>query len=155
MRSGLHDSDVWSLYSVLHSLKSELKLLVFNGIHVIIDSELAMKNSCFWDKTRGDKNFFYTTHRKKDIKNDKSTYEALPGGGGGCPMSPVWILKRLVSVFTNACRLLSALPSLSQFGQRRMSLVTISFYALSLLFGPCRLSEFTLAGSHLCKVQAT
>ena len=39
-----------------------------------------------------------------------------------------------------------ALPSLSQFGQGRLSLVAISFYALSLLFGPCRLSEFTLAG---------
>ena len=64
-------------------------------------------------------------------------------------MSPVWILKRLVSMFINACRLLSALPSLSQFGQGRLSLVTISFYALSLLFGPCRLSEFTLAGPQL------
>ena len=61
-------------------------------------------------------------------------------------MSPVWILKRLVSVFINACRLLSALPSLSKFGRRRLSLVAISFYALSLLFGPCRLSEFTLGG---------
>jgi len=27
-----------------------------------------------------------------------------------------------------------------------LSLVVISFYALSLLFGPCCLSEFTLAG---------
>ena len=72
--------------------------------------------------------------------------EARPGGGG--PMSPVWILKRLLSVFLNACRLLSALPSLSQFGRGRLSLVAISFYALSLLFGPCRLSEFTLAGPH-------
>ena len=69
--------------------------------------------------------------------------EVLPGG---VPMSPIWILKRLVSVFINACRLLSALPSLSQFGQGRLSLVAISFYALSLLFGPCHLSEFTLAG---------
>ena len=67
-----------------------------------------------------------------------------PARGGG-PMSPVWISKRLLSVFINACRLL-ALPSLSQFGRERLSLVTISFYALSLLFGPCRLSEFTLAG---------
>ena len=66
-------------------------------------------------------------------------------------MSPVWILKRLVSVFINACRLLSALPSLSQFGWGRMSLVVISFYDLSLLFGPCRLSEFTLAGPHKTK----
>jgi len=68
------------------------------------------------------------------------------GGGGVGPMSPVWILKLLLSVFINACRLLSALPSLSQFGRGRLSLVAISFYALSLLFGPCRLSEFTLAG---------
>ena len=30
----------------------------------------------------------------------------------------------------------------------RLSLVAISFYALSLLFGPCRLSVFTVAGSH-------
>ena len=69
--------------------------------------------------------------------------------GGGGSMSPDWILKRLVSVFINACRLLSALPSLSQFGRGRLSLVAISFYALSLLFGPCRLSEFTLAGPHI------
>ena len=43
------------------------------------------------------------------------------------------------------CRLLTALPSLWQFGRGRLSLVAISFYTLSLLFGPCRLSEFTLA----------
>ena len=71
----------------------------------------------------------------------------LPWGPArGGPMSPVWILKHLVSVFINTCRLLPALPSLSQFGRGRLSLVAISFYALSLLFGPCRLSEFTLAG---------
>ena len=75
-------------------------------------------------------------------------YEALPAGGGG-PMTPIWILKRLVSVFINACRLLLALPSLLQFGRGRLSLVTLSFYVLSILFGPCRLSEFTLAGSHI------
>ena len=51
-------------------------------------------------------------------------------------------------MFINACRLLSALPSLSQFGQGRLSLVAISFYVLSLLFGPCPLLEFTLAGPH-------
>ena len=59
----------------------------------------------------------FIPYRKKDIKNDKSTYEALPGGGGGCPMSPVRILKRLVSVFINACHLLSALPPLPQFAE--------------------------------------
>ena len=46
-------------------------------------------------------------------------------------MSPVGILKRLVSVFINACRLLSALRSLSQFGRGRLSLVAISFYAVA------------------------
>ena len=67
-------------------------------------------------------------------------------GWGGSPMSPVWILKRLVSVFINACHLLSALMSLSQFGRGRLSLVVISFYTLLLLSGSCRLSQFTLAG---------
>ena len=69
-------------------------------------------------------------------------------------MSPVWILKLLVVVFINACGLSSALPSLSQFGRRRLSLVAISFYTLSLHFGPCRLSEFTLAGPLGLKVGA-
>ena len=63
-------------------------------------------------------------------------------------MSPIRILKCLVSVFINACCLFSALLSLSQFGQGRLSLVAISFYVLSLLFGPCCLLEFTLAGPH-------
>ena len=71
-----------------------------------------------------------------------------PCRGGGDPMLPVWILKCIVSVFINACHLLSALPSLLQFGRGRLSLVVISFYALSLLSGPCHLLEFTLAGSH-------
>ena len=74
------------------------------------------------------------------------TSEALPRGG---PTSPIWILERLVSVFINACRLLSALPSLWQFSWGRLSLVAILFYTLSLLFGPCHLSEFTLAGPQL------
>ena len=69
-----------------------------------------------------------------------------PWHGGGGPKLPVWILKRLGSVFINACCLLSALPSSSQFGRGRLSLVVISFYTLSLLFKPCHLSEFTLAG---------
>ena len=58
-------------------------------------------------------------------------YEALPGGGGGLK-SPVWILKHLVSAFINACRLLSALPWLSQFGGGRLSLVA-TFWAMSLV----------------------
>ena len=70
-----------------------------------------------------------------------SGQEALPGGG-----SHVALLNFKTScVFINACRLLSALPSLLQFGQGGLPRVMISFYALPLLFGPCRLSEFTLA----------
>ena len=62
-------------------------------------------------------------------------------------MSPVLILKLSGLVFVNSCcHLLLALPPLSQFGQGRLFLVAISFYVLSLLFGPCHLSEFTLAG---------
>ena len=57
-----------------------------------------------------------------------------------------------MSVFINVCRLLSALPPLSQFGRGRLSLVAISFYALSLLFGPCRLSEFTLGGPDIGQI---
>ena len=53
------------------------------------------------------------------------------GGRGGGSHVARRNLKRLVSVFINACRLLSALPSLSQFGRGRLSLVAISFYALS------------------------
>ena len=49
----------------------------------------------------------------------------------GGPMSPVWILKCLVSVFINAFHLLSALPSLSQFDRGRLSQVSISFYAVT------------------------
>ena len=84
-----------------------------------------------------------------DVQRYFSNHTWGPARGWGGPMSPVWILKRLVSVFINACRLLSALPSLSQFGRGRLSLVAISFYALSLLIGPCRLSEFTLAGPRI------
>ena len=52
------------------------------------------------------------------------------GGGGGGPMLPVWILKRLVSVFINACRLLSALLSLLQFGRGWRVVVSCSDFIL-------------------------
>ena len=84
--------------------------------------------------------------RSQWVQNFKGITSCVRGPARGGPMSPVWILKHLMSVFTNACCLLSALPSLSQFGRGRLSLVEISFYVLSLLFGPSRLSEFTLAG---------
>ena len=54
-------------------------------------------------------------------------------------MSPSEFLKSRVRVY-------KCLSLIVGFGRGRLSLVAISFYALSLLFGPCRLSEFTLAG---------
>ena len=90
----------------------------------------------------------YTLISWYEFKGDVLYTRPCQGAGEG-PMSPVWISKRLVLVFINACCLLSALPSLSQFGRGTLSLVAISFYDLSLLFGPCRLSEFTLAGPHI------
>ena len=71
--------------------------------------------------------------------------EALPGGSHVARLN---FKTARVGVYKNACRLLLALLSPSQFGRGRLSLVTISFYALLLLFGSCRLSEFTLAGPH-------
>ena len=47
---------------------------------------------------------------------------------------------------TVLCRQFLALMSLSEFCREKLSFVAISFYAMSLLFGSCRLSEFTLAG---------
>ena len=45
---------------------------------------------------------------------------------------------KLAKLATVLCRLFSALLSLLQFGRGRLFLVVISFYALLLLFGPCR-----------------
>ena len=67
--------------------------------------------------------------------------EALPGGGGGSHVALLNFKTSGVGVYK--C---PALPSLSQFGLGRLPLVAISFHALSPLFGPCCLSEYTLAG---------
>ena len=66
-------------------------------------------------------------------------------GGGGNHVARLNFKTSRVGVY-KSCRLLSALSSLSQFGRGRLSLVAIPLYTLSLLFGPGRLSEFTLAG---------
>ena len=47
---------------------------------------------------------------------------------------------------TDIGRQFLALMSLLEFCREKLSFVAISFYALSLLFGSCRLSEFTMAG---------
>ena len=88
-------------------------------------------------------------NNKKPLNRRQTDQQKRPcRGGGGSHVASLNFLKHLVLVFINACHLLSAMPSLSQFGRGRLSLVAISFYVLSLLFGPCRLSEFTLAGPH-------
>ena len=66
-------------------------------------------------------------------------------------MSPIWILKRLVLVFINACCLLSDLLSLLQFGRGKLSLVAISFSRCHYFLGHVALSEFTLAGPQMRK----
>ena len=68
------------------------------------------------------------------------------GEGGGSHVTHLNFKTSRVGVYKCLSLLLSALLSLSQFDRGRLSLVTISFLALSLLFGPCPLSEFTLAG---------
>ena len=85
--------------------------------------------------------------------------ENLPGKGGS--RSLVGILKCLVSAFCQGFRLLSeidrhtfvihfanfsALKSLSAFLNRMAFICHYFIWALSLLFGPCRFSEFTMAG---------
>ena len=111
--------------------------------------ELTQSKDCPQNKL-----LFLTYMTNSSLRNSSVLYHKrgpARGWGVGGPMSPVWILKRLVSVFINACRLLSGLLSLSQFGRGRLSLVAISFYTLSLLFGSWHLSEFTLAGLHKTK----
>ena len=71
--------------------------------------------------------------------------EALPGGGGGSHVACLNFKTSRVSVYKCLSLIVSFTVNVV-IGQGRLSLVAISFYALSLLFGPCRLSEFTLAG---------
>ena len=68
-----------------------------------------------------------------------------------------WVLKQGVKVFLvlrknkrEASCIDEALTGMGGGGGggERMSFFGISFYVLSLLFGPCRLSEFTLSGPH-------
>ena len=60
----------------------------------------------------------YAIQPKNPLKQwTNTTQERGPARGGA--FSPVWILKRLMSVFINACRLLSALPLLLRFHSTR------------------------------------
>ena len=65
-------------------------------------------------------------------------YSEMRPRQGGSHVARLNFKTSRVGVYINACRLLSALLSLSQLGRGRLSLVAISFYAQSPLFGPCR-----------------
>ena len=103
---------------------------------------------------------FSLLQNKIGLYNNNNNNENLPGKGGG-PRSLVGILKRLVSAFCQGFRSLSeidrhtfvihfanfsALKSLSAFLNRMAFICHYFIWALSLLFGPCRFSEYTLAG---------
>ena len=83
------------------------------------------------------------THSRQDVNMFKSCLEALPGRGSH--VTRLNFKTSCVGVY-KCLSIIVGLPSLSQFGLGRLSLVAISFYSLSLLFGPCRLSGFTLVG---------
>ena len=68
------------------------------------------------------------------------------GPARGGPVSLVWILKSFMLVFK---LLILSLDVIVRILLGMMSLLWISFYVLSLLFGPYRFSEFTLAGPHI------
>ena len=94
----------------LISLRRDLTFLDMNVQQIEVSfkkhvREDEIKRPTCWSKFKSTANFLHHTW----------------GHARGGPMSPVWILKCLVSVFINACRLLSALPSLLQFGRGRLS----------------------------------
>ena len=80
-------------------------------------------------------------HGQLDGHLAKGLREALPGGGG--PRSLVGILKCLVSAF---CQGFMSLSEIERHTFVLVPYLSLFNWALSLLFGPCRLSEFTLAG---------
>ena len=69
--------------------------------------------------------------------------EGGPARGGGGPKSLVGILKCLVSAF---CQGFTSLLKLSDIHLSLSVICRYFIWALLLLFGPCCLLEFTLAG---------
>ena len=71
-----------------------------------------------------------------------------PGGGGGSHVARLNVKTSRVGVhkimLVAYCRLCCHYHNLAEGGNGKC--LAIAFYVLSLLFGPCRLSEFTLAG---------
>ena len=67
------------------------------------------------------------------------------GVGGGSHVAHLNFKKSRVGVYKCLSLTVGFAVSVAIW-PRRLSLVAISFYALSLLFGPCHVSDFTLAG---------
>ena len=94
-----------------------------------IDRGTSASFKCLWILLLSTFFFFYVYLYNPTVRR----LEALPGkggGGGGSHVARLNFKTSRVSVI-NACCLLSALPSLSQFSRGRLSLVVISFYALA------------------------
>ena len=91
---------------------------------------------------------------KKTLKMTIVLMRHCQGGGGMSHVARLNFKTSRVSVYKRLSLIVGFAITVA-ICRRRMSLIAISFYALSPVFGPCRLSEFTQAGPHLCKVQAT
>ena len=129
---------MWYKMLVAFSVYSGCHIWLAFWIRAYVKQKMCFKNKIQIQIAVTNMLFILSTWRPKGKLGSVAEGSAIllwgPAGGGGVPCC------------RSACRLLSALPSLSQLGWGRLSVVAISFYALSLLFGPCRLSEFTLAG---------
>ena len=68
------------------------------------------------------------------------------GGGGGSYVAHLNFKTSRVGVYKCLSLIVGFAVTVVIWLRGGLSLVAISFYVLSLLFGPCRLLEFTLAG---------
>ena len=67
-------------------------------------------------------------------------------GGGGSYVAHLNFKTSRVGVYKCLSLIVGFAVTVAIWLRGGLSLVAISFYVLSLLFGPCRLLEFTLAG---------
>ena len=147
----------WKLVDVVQNVGCFLSLFWMLYLTSLVNQSLCLAKNVFY-KNRiqiqiavANMLFILSTWRPKGKLGSVAEGSAVlirpcQGGGGGGSHVPCLNFKTSCVGVINACRLLSALASLLQLGRGRLSLVAISFYALSLLFGPCHLLEFTLAG---------
>ena len=105
-----------------------------------IDRWTSASFKCMWILFLTTFFFFYAYLYNPTVRR----LEALPGGGGSYVACLNFKTSR-VGVY-KCLSLIVSFTVTVVIGRGRLSLVAISFYALSLVFGPCRLSEFTLVG---------